>query len=283
MIVQITDKLLYLQQAGHPQYVEWSRTFVCNIVTHDDLKKLNDQLKMDLQNWRKKVSSLRKKIYALNYFTCLQLLRISNEFHCLINNPNHEISNEIFMLLMSLSPNLTVEKIKEVTSIAGAQEIAFKNLPKEIDKLNKAQKETYVKSVQEYELNPRMVLAAIHLYGSNEEKVIEWCLDPKNQEMFESIHVVSEDSIKLNVSEVDIINTIQELIELEFSESLAIEAFQKYGDDISNCIDYCINKTLNDDANTSYQSEAMDGRFLRHVFCLTCVSFVNIRTLTKFC
>ena len=302
MIVQITDELLHLQQAGHPHYVEWSRTFVCNRVTHNDLKKLNDQLKSDLQNWREKVSSLRKKLYALNYFTCLQLLRISNEFHCLINNPNHEISNEIFMLLMSLSPNLTVEKINKVTSTAEAREIAFRSLPsftlpdhsesfsamdeadvpEEVDKLNEAQKEIYVKCVQEYEFNPRMVLAAIHLYGSNEGEVIDWCFDPNNQVMFESNPVVSEESIKLNIPEVDITNTtVQELVSLEFSESLAIEAVQKCGDDLSKCMDYCSNETLdrsaifNDDTQEeipdnilldSNENEAKDGRLLEYVY-----------------
>ena len=320
MIVQINDALLHLQQAGHPQYVEWSKSFTCNRVTLEELQKLYDQMKKHLKHWLEKVSILRKRLYALNYFTCLQLLRISNEFHCLINNPNHEISNEIFMLLMSLSPNLTVEKIKEVTSTAEAQEIALRSLPsftppdhsesfcdmdeadvpEEIDKLNEAEKEIYFKSVQDYDFNPRMVLAAIHQYGSNEGEVIDWCFDPKNEEMFESNPGVSEGSVELNVSEVDITNTVvQELVELEFLESLAIEAVQKCGEDLSKCLEYCSNETLarstvfNDDtqeeipdnilldANASYETEAKDDRLLEYVFYLTTNSNKNFEFKSK--
>ena len=267
MIVHITDTLLHLQQAGHPRYVEWSRSFTCSTVTQSELQNLNEQMKRDLQNWLNEVSSLRTKLYALNYFTCLQLLRISSEFHSSINNPNHEINSEIFMLLMSLSPDLTVEKIKEVTSTAEAQEIALRSLPtftptdnneshcvmdevdvpEEIARLNEAQKEIYFKSVQEYEFSPRMVIAAIHQCGSSEDEVLEWCFNPQNASMFESKAVVSEDSVKLTISEVDVDvtnATVQELIELEFPESLAIEAVQKCGEDLSECLEYCSNETL---------------------------------------
>ena len=267
MIVHITDTLLHLQQAGHPQYVEWSKSFACSTVTQNELQNLNEQMKRDLHNWLSEVSSLRIKLYALNYFTCLQLLRISNEFHCLINNPNHEISNEIFMLLMSLSPSLTVEKIKEVISTDEAQSIALRSLPsftptdcneshcivdevdvpEEIDKLNETEKEVYFKSVQDYEFNPQMVLAAIHHCGSNEDEVLDWCFNPQNASMFESKPVVSEESVKLTIPEVDVDITnviVQELIELEFSESLAIEAVQMCGEDLTKCLEYCSNQTL---------------------------------------
>ena len=261
----IADTLFHLQKAGHPQYVEWSRSFACNTVTQNDLRDLNQQMKRDLQTWLAKVSSFRMKLYALNYFTCLQLLRISNEFYHLINNPNYEINNEILLLLMGLSPDLTVEKIKEVTSTDEAQSIAFKSLPSftppdhnesnydideidipgEVQKLTEREQEIYSSCTEEYEYNPRMVLAAIRQFGSSENKILEWCFDPRNAEMYETDAIVNEDSIELSVSEIDISNTtVQELVDLEFSEDLAIEAVKTCGEDVTKCYDYCNKQTL---------------------------------------
>ena len=265
--MHIADTLLHLQQAGHPHFVEWSISFTCKAVSQNELRDLNEKMKTDLQNWLTKVSSLRTKLYSLNYFTCLQLLRISNEFYSLINNHNHEISNEIFLLLMALSPNLTVEEIKEVTSTTEAQSIAFRSfptfsppdheeshyvmdesdVPEEVDKLNEAQKEIYFSVVQDYGFNEQLVLSAIHQYGSNEEDVLKYCFDPTDAQMFESKPVVSEDEdfAEPTVSEVDITNAIvQELINLDFEETLAIEAVKKCGEDLTKCFEYCSNQTL---------------------------------------
>ena len=266
--MHIADTLLHLQQAGHPHYVEWSKSFGCNTVTQSDLRNLNEQMKKDYQKWLNKVSSLRTNLYALNYFTCLQLLRISSEFYYLINSPNHEINNEIFLLLMSLSPNLTVDDIKRVTSTTEAQSIALRSLPTftppshgdeshlvvdavdvpgEIDRLNEAEKELYFSSVNEYGFNPQMVLSAIHQCGSNEDDVLNWCFNPRNAEMFEGKPKpsVSKDPVKPTESKVDITNpVVQELIDLEFPESMAIEAVKMCGEDLTRCYDYCNNQTL---------------------------------------
>ena len=305
--MHIADTLLHLQQAGHPHYVEWSQSFGCNAVTQRELQDLNEQMKRDYQKWLNKVSSLRKNLYALNYFTCLQLLRISNEFHCLINNPNHEVSSKILLLLMSLSPTLTVDDIKAVTSTTEAHSIALRSLPTftppdrdeshrvmevadvpgEIDRLNEAEKKIYLSSVNEYGFNPQMVLLAIHQYGSNEDDVLNWCFDPKNAEMFESKPKpdVIEEPAKPTNSKVDITNpVVQELIGLEFSESMAIEAVKKCGEDLTKCYDYCNNQTLltsstvmsNDaqvelsddilfDADVPYEIETTDAGVLEYV------------------
>ena len=315
MIVHITNTLLHLQQAGHPRYVEWSRCFACSTVSQNELQDLKDQMKRDLQNWLSEVSSLRTKLYALNYFTCLQLLKISNEFYCLINNPNHEISGDIFMLLMSLSPNLTVEKVKGVTSTADAQSIAFRSLPsfspddhdkshcsmdeldmpEEIGKLNETQKAIYFNSVQEYDFTPQMVLTAIHQCGSDENEVVEWCLDPQNASMFESNPIDNEGSEKPSISKVDIDitnPTVQELIDVEFSESLAIEAVRMCGNNVTKCLDYCSSKAaiFGDDAqeeisdnilldtNDSYENETKDIKLLQYV-CVSTVTFVLLNLL----
>ena len=304
--MHIADTLLHLQQAGHPHYVEYSQSFGCSAVTHRELQDLNDQMKRDYQKWLNKVSSLRKNLYALNYFTCLQLLRISNEFYCLINNHNHEINDEILLLLMSLSPTLTVDSIKAITSTTEAQSIALRSLPTftppdhdeshrfteaadvpgEIDRLNEAQKELYYLSVDEYDFNPQMVLSAIHKCGSNEEDVLNWCFN--NTDMYESKSKpdANEESTKPTNSEVDITNpVVQELIGLEFSESMAIEAVKTCGEDATKCYDYCNNQTLlassemmNDDAqvdishdilfdaNAPVENEATDAGVIEYVF-----------------
>lgn len=274
---------MHLQQAGHPHYVEWSKSYECKKITESELQDLNEQMKRDLQAWLNKVSSLRTQLHALNYFTSLQLLRISNEFYCLINNPNHEISNEIFLLLMSLSPNLTVRDIKKVTSTAEAQAIALRSLPSltppdhdesyqvmneidvpgEIDKLNEEQKEVYFSSVQDYGFNPQLVLAAIRQYGSNEDDVLEWCFDPKNAEVFDRRPVASEDSLKATKSEVDTSNaTVQDLIDLEFPELLSIEAVKECGEELEKCIQYCSDKTLASSANFSDETDDISENIL---------------------
>ena len=274
--MHIADTLLHLQRVGHPHYVEWSRSFICNKVTQNDLEDLNKQLKAGLQEWVNRVSILRAKLYALNYFTCLQLLKISKEFYYLINNPNHEISNEILLLLMSLSPNLTVEKIKEVTSTDEAQSIALRSLPsstppdhsvsycvmdevdmpREIEKLNEEERELHSSITQEYGFNPQMVLSAIRQFGSNEDAVLKWCFDPKNSEMFKNKPVGNEDSNKDSITEIDISNaTVQELVDLSFSESLSIEAVKSCGEDFTKCFDYCSQWTAK---NASYNDDTQD-------------------------
>ena len=275
--MHIADILLHLQRVGHPHYVEWSISYACNKVTQSELKGLKDELKIGLQDWVNRVSILRAELYALNYFTCLQLLKISKEFYCLINNPNHEISNEILLLLMSLAPDLTVEKIKEVTSTDEAQSIALKSLPSftppdhtvsycvmdevdipgEIEKLNEEDKELYSSIIEDYGFNPQMVLAAIRQFGSNEDVVLKWCFDPKNAEMFKSKPGVNEDSsTSLSTSVIDISNTtVQELVDLKFSESLSIEAVKSCGEDFTKCFDYCSQWTAK---NASFNDDTQD-------------------------
>ena len=283
--MHIADTLVHLQQAGHPHYVEWSKSFGCNAVSQRELQDLNKQMKKVYLNWLNKVSSLRTDFYALNYFTCLQLLRISKELYYLINNPNHEVSSEIFLLLMSLSPNLTVDDIKAVTSTTEAQSIALRslpsltppdhdeshpvmeaaNVPMEIDGLNEAEKNLYLLSVKKYGLNPQMVLSLML-----ERK-------PKPD--------ASKEPAKPTLSKVDITNpVVQELIDLQYSKSLAIEAVKMCGEDIIKCCDYCNNKILlasstmmSDDAHVemshnilfdadmSYEIEATDAGVLEYV------------------
>ena len=301
--MHIADTLLHLQQAGHPYYVEWSKSFCCNMVTQRELQDLNEQMKRDYQKWLNKVSNLRTHLYSLNYFTCLQLLRISNEFHCLINNPNHEVSNEILLLLMSLSPYLTMDDIKAVTSTVGAQSIALRSLlpdhgvshpiieavdvPGVINRLNEAEKELYFLAVNEFAFNPGIVLSAIHQCGSNEDDVLSWCMDPKNTVMFErkpKPHASEEPAKKLTKFKVDITNpVVQEIIDLDFRESIAIEAVKMCGEDLTKCFDYCCNQMLTSsgmfcddtrdemsgsvvfDADGPYEIETTDAGVLKNV------------------
>lgn len=219
----MADLLLHLQRAGHPQYVEWTKSFACKTVTQSELQDINQQMKTDLRIWLLKVSTLRTKLYALNYFSSLQLLRISKEFYCLINNPSHEISNQVLLLLMSLSCELTVAEIKKVTSTSDAQSIALRNkisitspdcddsfyimdeidIPQELKKFNEAEKKIYHLCIQDYGFDEQMVIAAIRLHGSNEDKVLKWCFNPVNAQNFESDPIVNEDTQKV---EVDISN-----------------------------------------------------------------------------
>ena len=159
--LHIADTLLHLQRAGHPQYIEWCKSFDLKLVCEKDMQKLNQDMKKDLQKWLDEVSNLRAKYYALNYFTCLQLLRINREFYDLMNNPDHQISREIFLLLLSLSSDLTIADIKEVVCAAKHHLISSKSAPlslgigdnisnidegsilKEIEKLSTEEKEIY--------------------------------------------------------------------------------------------------------------------------------------------
>ena len=264
VVIHIADTLLHLIRAGHPDYVEWSRSFACDEVTQNQLQNLNQKMSKDLQEWQDQGLRLRKQLYAMNYFTCLQLFRISKEFVCLVNSPDHEVEDEILLLLMSLSQNLTVKKIKEITSTDEVKRMIKRNMSaskrsdnkenhciidlesiQENVQLDDAEKAIFLSCVNDYFFNPKLVLAAISLFKSDKEKVIKWCMDDSNMHNFDNEAVISEDSIKLNMPEIDRNDaTVQELVALDYSESLSIEAVKTCGKGLVQCINYCIQQTL---------------------------------------
>lgn len=261
-IVHIADTLLHLRRAGHPQYIEWYQSFACNAVTQNELQELHQQMKDHLQNWLNKVSVLRTKLYELNYFTCLQLLQISNEFYHLISNPDYQLSKDTLLLLMSISSDLTIEDVKSVTSTTEAQSMIEASrlssecseefvdtseidIDTETSKLTDEQKKLFsTYSGKEYGFNPSMVLTAIHKFGPNEIEIEDWCLDPKNIRKFGT----TPDSKKAKIDhkvKIDVNNeTVQELIRCDYSESLAIQAVEQCGEDIAICLEYLIDQRL---------------------------------------
>jgi len=261
LVVHIADSLLHLQRAGNPQYTDWFKSYVCSTVNEKELENLNQLLKKELQDWLANVSSLRKRLYALNYFTCLQLLKISREFYHLINNSDYQINKEVFLLLMSVSSDLTIEHVKEVMSSTEAQGIALKSfnatLPSaqdegfcidevdvEVDKLSEEEKDIFTTATTVYEYNPRLVLAALHHNDCDEDAVIEWCMD--NNKLYEAKPIADNSPIvEQEKIEIDVTNsTVKELIDMDFSEALAIEAVEICGEDIERCIDHCSTKIL---------------------------------------
>ena len=253
---------MHLQRAGNPQYTDWFKSYVCSTADEKELENLNQLLKKELLDWLANVSNLRKRLYALNYFTCLQLLKISREFYHLINNSDNQINKEVFLLLISISPDLTIEHVKEVMSSTEAQGIALKSfnatLPSaqdegfciidevdvEVEKLSEEEKEIFTTATTIYEYNPRLVLAALHHKGCDEDAVIEWCMD--NNKMYEAKPIVNNSSIvEQEKIEIDATNpTVKELMDMDFSEALAIEAVEICGEDIERCIDHCSSKIL---------------------------------------
>ncbi|XP_065899490.1 E3 ubiquitin-protein ligase rnf213-alpha-like isoform X3 [Dysidea avara] len=263
LVVHIADSLLHLQRAGNPQYIDWFKSCSCNTVNEKELEDLNQRMKRELQDWLTNVSSLRKRLYALNYFTCLQLLKISCEFYQLINNPEHHINKEIFLLLLSVSPDLTVESVKQVMSSTEAQTIALKSvcfnpLPStqdetfyiigeidvEVENLSEEEKEIFTSVTTDFEYDPHLVLTALRHKGCDEEAVIDWCMD--NAKMYEikstsdNLPVNKPESIEIDSSN----STVKELVDLEFSEAVAIEAVKACGEDIGKCLDYCSTQIL---------------------------------------
>ena len=220
-------------------------------------------MKKNSQNWLDKVSKLRTEYYALNYFTCLQLLRINREFYDLINNPDHQISREVFLLLLSLSSDLTITDIEEVVRTAEHHLISSKSAMlslgnddivcnkdendtlKEITKLTEEEKKVYDICVEGYDFEPCMVLVAIQEVGPNEEEVVKWCFDPENKRMFENTSKDESSLTDLNETQIDTSNaTVKELIELEYSEDLSIEAVKQCGENLEQCMEYCNNQIL---------------------------------------
>jgi len=270
--VHIADSLLHLQRAGNPQYTDWSRSYACDAVGGKELEDLNQFMKKELQDWLANVSSLRKRLYALNYFTCLQLLKISREFYHLINNLGYQMNSEVFLLLMSISPDLTIEHVKKVMSSTEAQTIALKSfnapLPSaqddsfciidevdvEVEKLSEEEKEIFTTATAQYMYNPRLVIAALRHSDCDEDAVIEWCMD--NNKMYEEKPIADNSSIiEQKKIEIDASNSVvKELIDMDFSETLAIEAVKICGEDIEKCIDHCSTKIL----DKSF-SESIDG------------------------
>ena len=238
------------------------------MVSQKDLKILNRDMKKDLQDWLNRVSKLRREYYALNYFTCLQLLRINREFYNLINNNDHQISREVFLLLLSLSPDLTTEDVRNVVSAAKYQLVSPESMslssvhddrthiidcPDEVSKLTEEEKELYDSCVTNYEFEPCLALAAIRKCGAEEDHVLEWCYNPDNQKMFRNTSKDESFSGELNKPQIIDRNNaiVQELMELEFSEDLSIEAVKLYGEDLTQCMEYCSNQILAKSDSTS--------------------------------
>ena len=261
--LHIADTLLHLQKAGCPQYIEWRKSFDLKLVCTKDMQNLNQRMKKDLQNWLDKVSKLRTQYYALNYFTCLQLLRINREFYDLMNNPDHQISREVFLLLLSLSSDLTITDIEEVVRTAEHHLVSSKGAMlslgngdivcnmdendtlKEVAKLTEEEKEVYDICVEGYDFEPCMVLVAIHKVGLDEEEVAKWCFDPENKKMFEDTSKDEHSLTDLNETQIDCSNaTVKELIELEYSEGLSIEAVKQCGENLEQCMEYCNSQIL---------------------------------------
>ena len=224
-----------------------------------ELENLNQHMEKELKDWQTNVSILRKKFYVLNYFTCLQLLKISQEFYQLMNTPEYQINNEIFLLLMSISPDLTTEDVKKIMSSTEAQAIALKsfNAPlsssqdenffviqevdAEVEKLSEDETEIFNSAVAGYNFDKRLVLAALHHIGCNEDDVVEWCFD--NVKMYKT--KVPVDSSPVDDPEINASHcTVKALIDLKFSEPLAIEAVKKCGEELDECLDYCSNEVL---------------------------------------
>ena len=224
------------------------------------MQSLNQEMKINLRKWLDKVSQLRTQYYALNYFTCLQLLRINREFFDLMNNSNHKIRKEVFLLLLSLSSKLTTADIKEIVyitkcNLASSQSMNMpmsldnddsvhimneEDIPGEVAKLSEEEKEVYVACTEGYEFEPQMVLEAIRKCGSNEQDVAKWCFDPENKKMLENTSKGEHSDHELNEPQIDSNNaTVRELIDLEYSEDLSIEAVKNCGEDLIQCIEYC--------------------------------------------
>ena len=262
--MHIADTLLKLQRAGHPQYIEWLKSFDFETTSQNNLQKdlqiLNRNMKNDLQDWLNKVSNFRTEYYALNYFTCLQLLRINREFYTLVNSNDHQISREVFVLLMSISPDLTIMKVKEVVSTAKHQLVTPKSMnssidcddstyiidevdiPGEVAKFTEEEKEVYQSSIDDYNFEPCIVIAAIRKCGANEDAVATWCFDSENQQMFRNATKGGSSSAAIQIDTNNAI--VQELVDMKFPEALSIEAVKHYGEDLAKCMDYCSNQIL---------------------------------------
>ena len=254
-IVHIADALLRLQMAGNPQYIQWFKLFACHTINETELEALNSKMRKDLKKWLETMFELRNALYALNYYTCLQLLKISKEFYQVINKFEHQISNEVLLLLKSISPDLTLNDIKEVMSSVKAQSFSSKSsnalsasfqdksvcsideIDEEVKKLTTEEYDIYM-SVKDVDYDSHLVLKALHECGPDEDLVLGWCIE--NGHIFDG-NDISENSIAIpEESKIDANNsTVKELIELEFSLKLAIEAVKECGEDVCKCQYYC--------------------------------------------
>lgn len=272
---------MQLRRAGHPEYIEWSRSFVCNTITQDVLKEVNQEMKTDLKNWLDYVSAQRKSVYVLNHFTCLQLLQISNELYGLINDCEHQISKEIFLLLMNISPDLKIEDIKKVTASTEAksmcsshkifsdnsEEFSSMDLPTEVNKLNDEAKKLFSEYTKEGDFNPFMVLTAIHKFGSDEDEIIDFCTDADNIRLFRNVSSNGKGKDDDKEIKIDVNNpTVQELIKCTYSESLAIDAVKECGEDIASCLEYLADRTLNEaDEDETYKgNDALNSEVINY-------------------
>ena len=225
-----------------------------------ELEDLDKHMKKELQNWLAYVTMQRNKFYVLNYFTCLQLLKISEEFFQMINYPDYEINKEILLLLMSISSELKIEDVKKVMSSTEAQEIALKSLnapptssqdesyfvsrgdiDAEVEKLSEEAREIFNNAVA-MNYSKRLVLEALRHNGcEDEDNVIEWCMDNDKAYAATALPVGDPEEPKIDASH----KIVKELVDdLRYPVGLAIEAVKECGEELDDCIGYCASKDL---------------------------------------
>ena len=116
-----------------------------------------------------------------------------------------------------------------------------------------------------------MVLEAICKFGSNEDDVVRWCLDSENQKMFENASKGEYFNPELNEAQIDTSNaTVQELIDLEFSEDLSIEAVKQCGENIVQCMKYCSQILAKSDSGSISDTDRDDEGILLEPVAMLC-------------
>jgi len=236
--------------------------FDCKTVNETELEELIQTMRSDKDAWLKSVRGHRQCLYNLNYFTCLQLLNLSGEFYLMIKDSEYQIGKDNFLLLLGISPELTIETIKQVTK--GKQSFILEHNPvvsfiladKEeeevatIEKnLSKEEKDAY-ENAKAFKFNNLFALEAILQNKSNLDDVVNWCYE--NESKFDIfIREKPKKTSKPKAQEIDSNNsTVQQLLILKYPKSIAINAVEECGEDIAKCINYCNSQLLTKDTTT---------------------------------
>jgi len=224
-------------------------------------------MKDDLKKWDKNVIYSRKRLYSLNYFTCMQLLNISRELSHMADNPQCVISKETFLLLMSISPNLTVADIEYFVSSNDVKSILKKGISLQnptdgddtelyihdlddvegaVEILNEEKKKLYYQLKNVMKFDSRVVLTALRKHGTDKKAAEWWCVE--HEKYFDNSS--ASFSVKVNKPEISVKHpTVAHLIQTGYPRHAAIKAVQKHGRDVKSCMDFC--NTLNLHTNSS--------------------------------
>ena len=260
---QVAELLVLLQQAGYIDYTHFKLECGCSEYSREELEKIIEMLKTALFTWDKKLSKQRKSYPELNYYTSQQLLDLQKEFGKLNNDPDLIPSEKLKLLLLSVTPLPTSEKIRISISHAMAKlkeaEVSKSSTKSEakaistivsapvtasttISDLSDEQKDIF-ENLKDMDMKATVIMAAFDALGEDatENELMEWCFNNEHKYSAEDDDDLPDIATGDTDEEEDVAEdhpVVMELLEQEYPLKVAIEAVKKAKGDTQTAREY---------------------------------------------